>query len=138
VLDRPPAESSLYTELDPSMRLRLAGRHGADAPAVISTAEEGELAEIGDSPALWAEVRWAAKAEGVVHLEDLLLRRVRLGLMLPAGGLEHLPELRAIIQPELDWDDQRWEVEEANFREQWRTHYAPPSKNNPRNGVQEG
>jgi glycerol-3-phosphate dehydrogenase len=127
VIDRPPAESALYAELDPSMRLRLAGRHGADAPSVISTAEEGELTQIGESPSLWAEVRWAAQAEGVVHLEDLLLRRVRLGLMLPGGGLEHLPRLRAIIQPELDWDDQRWETEEADYRRLWHDHYAPPA-----------
>ncbi len=110
------------------MRLRLAGRYGADAPAAISTAEEGELDQIGGSPALWAEVRWAAQSEGVVHLEDLLLRRVRLGLMLPRGGMDHLDQLRAIIQPELGWDDQRWETEEANYRGLWRTHYAPPTE----------
>jgi glycerol-3-phosphate dehydrogenase len=127
VLDRPPAESSLYAELEPSMRLRLVGRHGAEAPAVISTAEEGELAPIGNSPALWAEVRWAVQAEGVVHLEDLLLRRVRLGLMLPGGGLEYLPMLRAIIQPELGWNDHRWRLEEDSYCRQWRDHYALPS-----------
>jgi glycerol-3-phosphate dehydrogenase len=109
------------------MRLRLAGRHGADAPAVIATAEEGELKAIGSSPALWAEVRWAAQAEGVVHLEDLLMRRVRLGLMLPRGGMDHLDQLRVIIQPELGWDDQRWEIEEAEYRRLWQDHCAPPS-----------
>ena len=35
---------------------------------------------------LWAELRWAARAEAVVHLEDLLLRRTRLGLLLRGGG----------------------------------------------------
>ena len=94
---------------------------------MISTAEDGELALIEESPALWAEVRWAAQSEGVVHLDDLLLRRVRLGLMLPGGGLEILPRLRAVLQPELGWDDQRWGVEEDSFRRLWQDHYAPPS-----------
>ena len=39
------------------------------------------------------------------HLDDLLLRRVRLGLQLPEGGAALLPELRAICQEELGWDD---------------------------------
>jgi len=36
-------------------------------------------------------LRWAARAEAVSHLDDLLLRRVRLGLLLPGGGVRHLP-----------------------------------------------
>ena len=46
--------------------------------------------------------------EGVVHLDDLLLRRVRLGLLLPHGGLADMDAIRAIAQPELGWDDARW------------------------------
>jgi glycerol-3-phosphate dehydrogenase len=40
---------------------------------------------IPNTNVLWAELRWAARSEGVVHLDDLLLRRVRLGLLLAAG-----------------------------------------------------
>jgi glycerol-3-phosphate dehydrogenase len=35
-----------------------------------------ELSPVESSSNLWAEIRWAAKSEGIVHLEDLLLRRV--------------------------------------------------------------
>ncbi|MGD8626361.1 MAG: glycerol-3-phosphate dehydrogenase C-terminal domain-containing protein, partial [Anaerolineae bacterium] len=86
---------------------------------------------------LWAELRWAARAEGVVHLDDLLLRRVRLGHLLPRGGRDLLPQgghdllpqLRAICQPELGWDDARWQAEEAAYLALWRDHYSLPDRN---------
>ena len=46
----------------------------------------GELDTIAGTETLWAELRWAARAEAVVRLEDLLLRRTRLGLQLRGGG----------------------------------------------------
>lgn len=41
----------------------------------------------------WAELRWAAHAEGVVHLDDLLLRRVRLDMLTARGGLPIMKKL---------------------------------------------
>jgi len=123
VLDSAP---SLAADLHPMLARRLAGRYGAEAPALVAAAQLGELAAIADSAALWAELRWAARAEGVVHLDDLLLRRVRLGLLLPEGGLLHFSRIRAIVQPELGWEDTRWEREAADYARLWRASYAPP------------
>lgn len=128
VLDKPPAESSLYADLDPAARLWLIGRHGADAPAVLAAANPEELQPIGDSPALMAELRWAARAEGVVHLEDLLLRRVRLGLLIPDGGLTMLEKIRAVVQPELRWDDIRWNHEVEHYTQLWQSCYYLPGR----------
>ncbi|MGE5334911.1 MAG: glycerol-3-phosphate dehydrogenase/oxidase [Nitrososphaerota archaeon] len=107
---------------------RLAGRYGADARAVVAAAQHGELSPIPDTPVLWAELRWAARRESVVHLDDLLLRRVRLGLLLPRGGAAHLETIRAICQPELGWDDARWQMEEARYRALWQTCYRVPDE----------
>jgi len=62
----------------------------------------------------------------VVQLADLLLRRVRIGLLLPNGGAEMLPAIRQICQPELGWDDARWEQEAAAYRELVARHYGVP------------
>jgi glycerol-3-phosphate dehydrogenase len=121
VLNRSPAESALYANLNPASRLWLVGRHGADAPAILTAAASDELEPIAGSPALWAELRWAARAEGVVHLDDLLLRRVRLGLLLPEGGIQLMPRIRAIAQPELNWDDERWTHEVQAYSHLWKT-----------------
>ena len=68
------------------------------------------------TPTLWAELRWAARAKTVCGLDDLLLRRVRIGLVLPHGAGALLPQLRAIVQPELGWDDATWQTQETRYR----------------------
>jgi len=69
----------------------------------------------------------------VVHLEDLLLRRARLGLLAKNGGLNEIARIKAIVQAELGWDDARWAKEEASYRAMWGQHYAPsPSAPEPR------
>lgn len=105
---------------------RLSGRCGAAAGALLAASQPGELETIPGTPAAWAELRWAARAEAVCHLDDLLLRRVRLGLLLPGGGEELLPRVRAICQPELGWRDRRWEAEAEAYLELWHRCYSVP------------
>jgi len=106
---------------------RLAGRYGAQAQALLDAAQAGELEIIPGTETLWAELRWAARAEAVLHLDDLLLRRVRIGLLLHGGGQAHLARIRAICQPELTWTDARWETESTAYSELWKTHYSLPA-----------
>ncbi len=110
--------------LDPAARLRLLGRYGVDAPDLIAASRE--LESICGSLALWAELRWAARAEGAIHLDDLLLRRVRLGLLLPRGGLDCMDRIRAIAQPELGWSDDRWAQEVKRYADLWKRCYSLP------------
>jgi glycerol-3-phosphate dehydrogenase len=136
--DLPPLDNSMTVlnpvnvdlpgtqDLSESIRRRLLGRYGAYAPDLVAAAKPGELKMIPGTQILWAELRWGARAEGVVHLEDLLLRRVRLGLFLPKGGAALLPKIRAICQPELDWDDTRWDKEEAAYLTLWQRYYSLP------------
>lgn len=114
--------------LPPDVRRRLLGRYGADAVALAAAAQPGEMEQIGGTTTLWAELRWAARAEAVVHLDDLLLRRVRLGLLLPQGGTRHLLRIRRIAQPELGWDDARWEAEEGAYRTLIAAAYSLPDE----------
>lgn len=124
VLDRLPHDEKLFHAFPPHARLRLLGRYGNDARALVDAAHNGELTRIENLSALWAELRWAARDEGVVHLDDLLMRRVRLGLLLPRGGMDCMKEIRAIVQSELNWDDARWEREERAYEKLWQTCYG--------------
>ena len=92
---------------------RLLGRYGSEAAALVEEAAAGELQAVPGTGTLWAELRWAARHDAVVRLEDLLLRRVRLGLLLPGGGRQHLERRRAAVQPVLGWDDRHWSGEVA-------------------------
>ena len=124
VLDPLPDENSLC-ELPVGMRLRLLGRYGRLACDLVSAAQPGEMEPIAENLPLWAELRWAARREGVTHLDDLLLRRVRLGLQLPGGGVAQLERVRAIVQPELGWSEARWLEEAQAYKHLWQKYYAP-------------
>ncbi len=102
----------------------LLGRYGAHTPALLNAAQDGELETIESLPNLWAELRWAARAEGIVHLDDLLLRRVRMGLQLPQGGLPLAEQIRRIVQPELGWSNQHWQQELNRYAETWQLFYS--------------
>jgi len=125
VLDPPPPESCLEAGLSPADCLRLVGRYGTDAPRLAAAAEVGEMTPIDGSLSLWGELRWAARAEGVVHLEDLLLRRVRLGLLLPQGGMPQIERIRSTVQTELGWDDPRWAAEVERYASLWQRTLSP-------------
>jgi len=125
VLDALPADAdSLFgpAKLAAAQHLRLLGRYGTGAAALFSTAG-ADLEPICQTQYIWAELRHAALAEGVVHLDDLLLRRVRLGLLLPNGGLDQMDRIRLLVQPGLGWDDARWQAEVDSYRELWCKSY---------------
>ncbi|WFR81642.1 glycerol-3-phosphate dehydrogenase/oxidase [Janthinobacterium rivuli] len=126
IFDATPPLSGKALVLDGEQRERLLGRHGAGAQALCDAAQEGELAPIPGTQTLWAQLRWGARSEDVQHLDDLLLRRTRLGLQLAGGGLAIMPRLRAICQRELGWDDARWEEEQQRYLALWRRHYSVP------------
>jgi glycerol-3-phosphate dehydrogenase len=123
--DRVAKDALADMRLDPLLAWRLTGRYGTEAP-LVATAERRELEAISTSHALWAELRHGARSEGVVHLEDLLLRRVRLGLVLEDGGAALESEFRRVCQPELGWTDEQWESEWAAYRATWKARYRPP------------
>ncbi len=110
-------------ELDPQFRNRLVGRYGNLAKEVLQAGGASECFPIDDLPALWSELRWGARAEGVEHLDDLLLRRTRLGLTLPGGAENWMGRIRSIAQPELGWDDALWEAEQARYQALWHDCY---------------
>lgn len=112
--------------LSPAQQRRLAGRHGRQLPEVLRLVEALGSGCVGATATLWAELAWAAEGELVLHLDDLLLRRTRLGLLLAHGGRHELPSIRALCQARLGWSDARWEQEEADYLALWRRCYSLP------------
>lgn len=105
-------------ELGPQER-RLWGRYGQAAPSVA----EGAMGPIADTTYDWAEVPRAASEE-VVHLDDLLLRRLRLGLLLEDGGDAVLGAVRDAATEALGWSDARWAEELSRYRALWARAYG--------------
>jgi glycerol-3-phosphate dehydrogenase len=126
VLDPIPPDADApfgATGLNAEQCLRLPARYGAEAaPMLCSSA--AELEPIPGTEYLWAELRHAARAEGVVHLDDLLLRRVRLGLLLPRGGQDLMSRIRGLVQSELGWSNKRWQSEVDAYIRLWQDSYS--------------
>jgi glycerol-3-phosphate dehydrogenase len=123
VLEANPEEIAWPTNITDDEKLRLIGRFGAEITDIVGDSKGA--AHIDGSIALWSELRHAAKDEAVVTLADLLLRRVRLGLLLPNGGLDLEAKIRAVAQPELGWDDAKWAREVERYRTTWKKAYSP-------------
>jgi glycerol-3-phosphate dehydrogenase len=119
----PEAEAMLAdTRLPASQCLRLLARYGVAASTSFCGKGE-DMDAISGTNYVWSELRQAAHGEGVVHLDDLLLRRVRLGLLVPNGGLDQMSRIRSLVQPELSWDNQRWDAEEKAYADLWNRAY---------------
>ena len=122
----PPQVEALLAEtaISPAHRLRLLGRYGLQSAQIVTLDRKADLEFIPETPYLWAELHHAARAEGVVHLDDLLLRRIRLGILCPNGGLDLIDRVRVIAQPELGWNDARWQAEVEAYARLWRGSYC--------------
>lgn len=65
---------------------------------------------------LKAEVVFACRYEGVLHLEDLMVRRLRLNTVQPDRGAAAAAEVAALAGKVLSWTDDRIAAEVANYR----------------------
>ncbi len=113
-------------QLAPSQQQRLAGRYGRELPMLARLLDELGSDQVGATDTLWAELAFAAEHELVLHLDDLLLRRTRLGLLLAKGGASELPRVRQLCQARLGWDDARWVEEEQKYLQLWQRCYSLP------------
>jgi glycerol-3-phosphate dehydrogenase len=105
---------------------RLSGRFGRDAETLLSESPREELETIPEIKTVWAELGWTARREMVVHLDDLMLRRTRIGLLLQKGGEAYLPAIRQRCQAILGWNDLHWEEEVRRYLAIWQNHYSVP------------
>lgn len=128
-------KAAIFTPVDKAVGLpdfgddfyrRFTGKFGYLAERFVQEMPSGELTMIPGTQTLWAELRWALRHEQVEHLDDLLLRRTRLGLVLPEGGAGVLDTLRALALDE-DWTEARWESEVKRYFDIWQRYYSLPA-----------
>lgn len=116
--------------LSAGQQRRLRGRYGpalAGFAALLAQLGEAGREPVGATQTLWAELAFACEQELVLHLDDLLLRRTRVGLLLAGGGRAELPRIRALCQRRLGWDDAHWEREQDRYLDLWRRCYSLPA-----------
>ncbi|MFT5880702.1 MAG: glycerol-3-phosphate dehydrogenase [Moritella sp.] len=115
-------------QLYPQQIERLKSSYGKHYCQLINGASANELQPIAFTNTLLAELKWALAHEMVVHLDDLLLRRSRMGLLLPAGGKCLFAELKPLCQQTLSWDEEKWQQEVDRYLGIIQAHFSLPSQ----------
>ncbi len=104
----------------------LRARYGVNTASLLEDAEINECKCVEGTSYSLAECRWALRHEAVQHLDDLLLRRTRLGLITPNGGSKLLETLQVLCKNELGWNEERWIREVERYSKIWQQYYSLP------------
>jgi len=120
-----PEQSILPTS---DMWQHLYGRYGESANEIVQTASPQDLSTIPGTNTLWAELAFLAEHEQVRHLTDLLLRRVRIGLLTPYGGKAYMRRIRKLCGPVLPWNRKKWRQEIDMYFAQWAHAHSLPER----------
>lgn len=108
-------------------------RYGADLRTLLALIDERpELGEpLRTSPNYTvAEVVYGCTHEGALHLEDLLVHRIRLNTEVRDRGLSAIDEVAGIMAEELGWDDARVEGEKDSYRKRAEAELAAEQEDN--------
>lgn len=89
------------------------------------TVLESPLSSLPAGVALDDILDWVLEREMVVHLDDLMLRRTRLGNLLVAGGEAVMEQVRQACARHLGWGEDRWLEELNRYHETLKHAYSP-------------
>lgn len=96
--------------IEPATLDHLVANYGADAQQVVDIVEADPSLNhriCPDFPPILAEVPFCVRHEMAVSLEDLLMRRLRLGILHQKQCLEAAPKVAELMQVLLKWDNPR-------------------------------
>jgi len=127
---KPVSLVSSFIELTTELKKRLIGRYGHHTQTLLSHAKslENGYMKVGSTDTLWAELSWSCQNESIQHLDDLLLRRTRIGLLLNNGAEAQFNQIKGICQQYLFWSDEKWVSELKRYQSIIKTHYSLPER----------
>lgn len=125
-------EPQVFSQISSASSIKLPDHkkaHIADRYSVLFTQLSEDISAqnfsaIGATPYCLAEVICSAKHEQVLHLDDLMLRRTRLGNLLPAGGVAWLQLQAETLCDALNWSDEKWQFEVTRYHKTWLNYYS--------------
>lgn len=113
--------------LDPEIQLRLTGFYGTKIDELCDCVGDDGWVLVPGTKTYWAQVRYAARYEQVQHLDDILLRRTRIGLFCHGGGDIIKEKIKQVCMEEMKWDDSLWTQEWTRYQAIWNDSYSLPN-----------
>ncbi|AKP09471.2 Glycerol-3-phosphate dehydrogenase [Corynebacterium pseudotuberculosis] len=104
--------------VDEQLITHMLGRYGSLCEQVLAPGLEDPqlLTPVeGAEGYCWAEILYAVTDEGALHVEDVLLRRLRVGMEYADRGVGAVDGVARRIAPYLGWDETRVEEEISGF-----------------------
>ena len=123
----PQPDTPELLALPHGLRSRLSGRFGHHARALLRESAPADLEPVAGTATPWAELHWALRHEQVRFLDDLLLRRTRLGLLLPDGAAALLPRLEPVAREALGWSAGEWRDQRERYARIIASSYSVPT-----------
>ncbi|BDY04667.1 FAD-dependent oxidoreductase [Ferrimonas sp. YFM] len=80
---------------------------------------------IGAATVCWNQLEHAIEHQAIAHLDDLLLRRTRLGLLLGRGVHHHQTRISLLCQQHLGWNEAQCQDEWDRYWRLWERYYSP-------------
>lgn len=105
----------------------LLNRYGSEITALSQLIEEDEgLREqiAGAEPYIRAEIVFAARHEGALHLDDVMMHRTRLNYEVRDRGVRASAEIADILAAELKWDEEQKNKEIDLYRQRCEAQNA--------------
>ena len=96
----------------------LLDRYGSLIGEVLALGEDNQdlLGPITEAPVyLKVEAAYAAAAEGALHLEDIMARRMRISIEYPHRGVDCAREVAEVVAPILGWSAEDIDREVATY-----------------------
>lgn len=121
-----PCQTPVVNNIPDYILQNISGRYGKAALEMLTEIEPGQFELIGYTNYCWAELIWAMRYEQVNHLDDLMLRRTRIGNLLPGGGINQMERIKALCIEIMGWSESHWEKELAGYLKLWKTFYSLP------------
>lgn len=130
------AELARTCDADPALTRALHALHGDETPLVLAIArEEGLMEPIHPAhPYIGAQVAFAVRKEMALHLADVLVRRMPMGLVDTRHTLEAAPTVARIMADELGWDNATRERELQALNDYLAGWQVPPGHGGPEQG----
>jgi glycerol-3-phosphate dehydrogenase len=111
--------------IEPATLDHLISSYGKDAQAIIDIVEKQPALNeriCPDFPPIMAEIPFCILTEAAVSLQDLLFRRMRLGMLHQIQCKQAAPKVASLMQSLLNWDDSRATLELAALEKTLDAH----------------
>ena len=111
------------TESENPVEKRIFGKYGKID--LTEYKEKKLLSLIPGTATYLAEIAIASNDKTIKHLDDLMMRRLSIGMVLPYGGTEIIDKVKELSNENLKWNQEKWGFEIKRYKDIYNKFFSP-------------